>query len=101
MGWMPELGACVVCGEPLRGVPVWYSATSDGVTCFDDRRSESLALSPLAVESAHRIFRGPVRDLAEEDWPRGRVPDLRRFAIETLERHLEHRLASARALNRV
>ena len=39
MGWMPELGHCVVCGLDLRGQRVWYSATSDGVTCEDDRRS--------------------------------------------------------------
>ncbi|HWZ52685.1 MAG TPA: DNA repair protein RecO [Granulicella sp.] len=112
MGWMPELGHCVVCGEPLRRqqVPggsaqgnrqVWYSATSDGVTCFDDRRPGSTPLSAAAVETAQRIFRGPVRDLAAEDWPPNRVPDLRRFAIETLERHLEHRLQSARALDRL
>ena len=38
MGWMPELGRCAVCGLDLRGGTVWYSATSDGVTCEDDRR---------------------------------------------------------------
>ena len=128
MGWMPELGHCVVCGAPLRrGAPieaatgigggpvsgiggggpatrsgqVWYSATSDGVTCYDDRRPGSTPLSAAAVETALRIFRGPIRDLAAEDWPPTRVPDLRHFAIETLERHLEHRLQSARALHRL
>ena len=25
MGWMPELGHCVVCGLDLRGATVWYS----------------------------------------------------------------------------
>jgi Recombination protein O N terminal/Recombination protein O C terminal len=173
MGWMPELGHCVVCGQPLgRGAPiegaagmggssapavprtaaagpqttagsrepaagrmsatggpesatgapaisgmgrsferdsrprtrsgqVWYSATSDGVTCHDDRRPGSTPLSAAAVETALRIFRGPIRDLAAEDWPSTRLPDLRRFAIETLERNLDHRLQSARALHRL
>ena len=119
MGWMPELGHCVVCGQALRrGAPiegasgiggspttrsgqVWYSATSDGVTCYDDRRPGSTPLSAAAVETALRIFRGPIRDLATEDWPPSRVPDLRRFAIETLERNLDHRLQSARALHRL
>jgi DNA repair protein RecO (recombination protein O) len=118
MGWMPELGHCVVCGARLRrGAPiegvsglgggtatrsgqVWYSATSDGITCHDDRRPGSTPLSAAGVETALRIFRGPVRDLAAEDWPATRVPDLRRFAIETLERNLDHRLQSARALER-
>jgi DNA repair protein RecO (recombination protein O) len=119
MGWMPELGHCVVCGTPLRrgapieGAPgfggspttrsgqVWYSPTSDGITCHDDRRPGSTPLSAAAVETALRIFRGPIRDLAAEDWPSTRVPDLRRFAIETLERNLDHRLQSALALHRL
>jgi DNA repair protein RecO (recombination protein O) len=47
-----------------------------------------------------RMFRGTVKGLAEEDWPKTRAADLRRFAIEVLERHLEGRLATARALAR-
>ena len=50
---------------------------------------------------ALRIFRGTVKGLAEEEWPRERGADLRRFAVETLERHLERRLVSARVLERV
>ena len=106
MGWMPELGHCVVCGEYLGERTVWYSATSDGVTCEDDRRGGSLALSAEAVREAGRIFRGTVKGLAAEDWAsdsnfKGRVGELQRFAVETLERHLERRLVSARALGRI
>jgi DNA repair protein RecO (recombination protein O) len=100
MGWMPELGHCVVCGLDLRGGTVWYSATSDGVTCGDDRRGGSLAVSAESVKLAERMFRGTVKGLGEEAWPRERGADLRRFAVETLERHLERRLVSARALGR-
>jgi DNA repair protein RecO (recombination protein O) len=100
MGWMPELGHCVVCGLDLRGGTVWYSATSDGVTCGDDRRPGSVALSAESVADAQRIFRGTVKGLAQEEWPKTRGADLRRFAVETLERHLERRLVSARALGR-
>jgi len=101
MGWMPELGHCVVCGLDLRGGMVWYSATSDGVTCSDDRRSGSEGLSAASAALAERMFRGNVKGLAEEAWPRERGADLRRLAVETLERHLERRLASARALGRI
>src|SRR5271155_253905 len=58
MGWMPELRHCVVCGLDLRGGAVWYSATSDGVTCADDARAGSVALSAESVGEAVRIFRG-------------------------------------------
>ncbi len=98
MGWMPELGRCVVCGADLRGGTVWYSGAGDGVTCRDDRRGGSEALSAASVAEAVRMFRGPVSGLAEESWPRERAVDLRRFAVEMLERHLGRRLVSARAL---
>jgi len=44
------------------------------------------------------MFRGTVKVLAEEEWPKTRAADLRRFALDLLERHLEERLASARTL---
>lgn len=100
MGWMPDLGHCGACGLDLRGGAVWYSPTADGVTCYDDRRPGSFPLSSESVKLAARVFRGTVRELSEEDWPLTRARDLRRFALELLERHLERRLASARALNR-
>ena len=79
---------------------MWYSHTSDGVTCADDRRPGSMGLSAASVAEAVRMFKGTVAGLAEEEWPRGRGVELRRFAVETLERHLERRLMSARALGR-
>jgi DNA repair protein RecO (recombination protein O) len=101
MGWMPELGHCVVCGLDLRGGTVWYSATSDGVTCSDDRRNGSLALSAELVSIAARVFRGTVRELSMEQWPAMQLANLQRFAVDTLERHLEQKLTSARALSRI
>jgi DNA repair protein RecO (recombination protein O) len=45
-----------------------------------------------------RIFRSPASAFAAEPWPRARAADLRRFAIQSLERHLERRLRTATAL---
>jgi DNA repair protein RecO (recombination protein O) len=101
MGWMPELGHCVVCALDLRGGTVWYSATSDGVTCADDRRNGSVGLSADAVGEAARMFRGTVKELSAEAWPKERAVELGRFAVELLERGLERQLRSARALERI
>jgi DNA repair protein RecO (recombination protein O) len=38
--------------------------------------------------------------LAKEEWGRDRAAELRRFGVDVLERHLERRLVSARALGR-
>jgi DNA repair protein RecO (recombination protein O) len=98
MGWMPELGHCAACGLDLRGEPVWWSPTADGVTCRDDCRPGSRALSAASVQESYRIARSPLAELAAEDWPAARCADLRAFAVGTLERHLERRLRSAAAL---
>ena len=98
MGWMPELGHCAQCGLDLRGQEVWYSAAGYGVTCADDSRPESITVSAPSVAEAQRIFRATVHALGEEKWPKDRSADLRRFAMELLERHLERRLRSAQAL---
>lgn len=101
MGWMPALGYCVVCGLDLRGQRLWYSETADGVTCEDDRRGSGASLSVESVAEAQRIFRSTVAELAKEEWPKRRASDLRQFAVTLLERHLERRIRSARALERV
>jgi DNA repair protein RecO (recombination protein O) len=101
MGWMPELARCVVCGDYLRGRTLYYATTSDGITCEDDRRPGSLALSADSAALAERIFRTPLSSLATQEFTRARASELRRFALNLLERHLERRLASARALNRL
>ena len=98
MGWMPELGHCAACGLDLRGAVVYWSPTADGVTCYDDRRPGSRALSAASVVESYRIARTGLAELAVEDWPAERGADLRAFAVGTLERHLERRLRSAAAL---
>lgn len=98
MGWMPEFGHCAACGLDLKGSAVYWSPIADGVTCADDRRPQSRALSAASVAESHRIARTSLADLATEEWPAARSADLRAFAVGTLERHLERRLRSAAAL---
>ncbi|MGA8939046.1 MAG: DNA repair protein RecO [Acidobacteriaceae bacterium] len=99
MGWMPELGHCAVCGLDLKGEIVYWSPTADGVTCHDDRRPSSHALTAASVAESHRIARTPLANLLQEPWPPTRNADLRAFAIGLLERHLERRLRSAAGLS--
>jgi DNA repair protein RecO (recombination protein O) len=98
MGWWPELGHCAACGLDLCGKQVWWSPTADGVTCKDDRRPGSRALSAESVAESYRIARTSLAELAAEDWPEQRAADLRAFAVGVLERHLERRIRSAAGL---
>jgi len=47
------------------------------------------------------MLRAPASAFTTEPWPRRRGQDLRRFAVQMLERHLERRLRSAEALARL
>ena len=98
MGWMPELNTCCISGVALRDEAVYYSPLRDGVTSARSRTSGSIALPADAVTMASRILRQPLPALLLEQASRAAVQQLRRFAISTLERHLEERLRSARAL---
>ena len=99
MGWWPELGHCAACGLDLKCEQVWWSPTADGVTCKDDRRPGSRALSAESVTESYRMARSSLAELAEEAWPEQRAADLRAFAVGVLERHLERRIRSAAGLN--
>jgi DNA repair protein RecO (recombination protein O) len=101
MGWMPGITHCTVCGRAFGGDPAYFQSQSDGLACPDDRHPSSRALSPTSLVTADRIFRAPITAMAAEEWPRNRAADLRRFAIQALERHLERRLRSAHALSQL
>jgi DNA repair protein RecO (recombination protein O) len=101
MGWLPELTACVHCGAPLSLQHAYFHPQVDGLFCAQHRRTGSLTLSVESQALAARILRVSVPALAAEAWPRQRSADLRRFAIQALERHIDRRLISAIALNRL
>jgi len=98
LGWMPSVTHCAVCGEPFGAGPAWFHAESDGLVCAQHKRPADRILSADSLALAGRIFQSPIAAFAAEDWPSTRAADLRRFAVQALERHLERRLRSAAAL---
>ncbi len=101
MGWMPEIARCTMCGRPFAGEPAYFESERDGLVCAEHRHPAARALSPESLAVAARMFREPIAALAEEEWPRNRAADLRRFATQALERHLERRLRSVQALSQI
>lgn len=99
MGWMPELGRCVVCGQELRD-DMWWSPTADGVSCADDRRPGSVRLGAGTVAEVRRVFRSSVVELAAETWDASRAEPPLQLGLALLERNLERRIRSAAALMR-
>jgi len=101
MGFLPELGACIVCGRALDGQRAWFHALADGLMCPEHKR---LASSEMTAESrglAAEMFRSPVEKLAGEPWPRSRGADLRKFLMQILSRHLDRKLVTAAQLEKL
>ncbi len=101
MGWLPSLESCIVCGRSLAGSPAFFHAIADGLFCPEHRAPAYSALAPASIHDAYQILRQPITALSMDHWPRARAADLRRFAVLTLERHLERKLVTAAALARI
>jgi DNA repair protein RecO (recombination protein O) len=101
MGLLPDIARCIVCGEPLRGAEVSFSSSTDGLVCALHRNGTASTLSADSWHLAQRMLRASASAFAAEPWPRRRGQDLRRFTLQTLERHLERKLKSAEALARL
>jgi len=101
MGLLPDIAHCTHCGEPLKPAEAFFNAHADGLFCLVHRSGTAHALSADSWQMALRMLRAPASSFASEPWPRRRAQDLRRFAIQVLERHLERKLRSAEALARL
>ncbi len=101
MGLLPEIGRCTICGEALQPCEVWFSRYADGLFCSHHRNGSGSALAADSWLLAQRMLRAPASAFAGEPWPRRRAQDLQRFAVQSLERHLERRLRTWEALGRL
>src|SRR5208282_4727905 len=101
MGLLPDIARCIVCGEGLHAEEISFSSYADGLFCALHRNGAASDLSADSWQLAQRMLRAPVSSFATEPWPRRRGQDLRRFTLQTLERHLERKLRSAEALSRL
>lgn len=101
MGLLPDIAHCTTCGEPLRAGETWFNNYADGLFCSVHRNGNASALSADSWQLAQKMLRAAVSAFATEPWPRRRGQDLRRFALQSIERHLERRLRTAEALGRL
>ena len=99
MGLLPELGACIVCGEELNGSGrVFFHALADGLMCATHKRLASSEMSLASRQIAAEMLRAPAEKFAEPPWKRQRGADLRKFLGQCIERHIEGKLVTSVAL---
>jgi DNA repair protein RecO (recombination protein O) len=78
--------------------------------CPEDKRLASSEMSSESRTLAAQMFRAPVESFIgshssgeaspEEAWPKARCADLRKFLIQTLQRHIEKKLVTAGMLEK-
>jgi DNA repair protein RecO (recombination protein O) len=101
MGLLPDIAHCMTCGETLHDDEVSFDNYADGLFCRLHTNGNASGLSPDSWQLAMRMLRAPVSAFAGEPWNRRRGQDLRRFTLQSLERHLERKLRTAEALARI
>ena len=101
VGFLPEFGECVVCGQTLNGSRAYYHALVDGLMCQDDKRLASSEMTPESRALAAEMFRSPVDVMAQQVWPKAKAADLRKCLIQILERHMEKKLVTASMLEKL
>jgi DNA repair protein RecO (recombination protein O) len=101
MGLLPDMAHCTACGEALQAGEASFNSIADGLFCALHRNGSASELCADSWLMAQRMLRAPVNAFVGEEWPRRRCMDLRRFTLQSLERHLERKLRSAEALARL
>jgi DNA repair protein RecO (recombination protein O) len=100
-GLLPDLSACMACGEVLNGSRAYFHPLQDGLVCINDKRLASQEMSAESRAVAAEMFRQPLEKFGESAWPRQRAADLRKFLVQLIERHIEKKLVTATMLERL
>ena len=105
-GLLPDLSACVVCGETLCGEALngsrayFHALVPEGLLCANDKRLASSEMSSESRRLVGEMFRAPVESFTGP-WPRARAADLRKYLVQLIERHIEKKLVTASMLERL
>jgi DNA repair protein RecO (recombination protein O) len=100
MGYLPELSECMACGRTLNGSRAFFHALADGLVCLDDKRLASSEISAESRTLAANMLRAPLESFGRTPWPETQAADLRKFLIQTLQRHIEKKLVTAGMLEK-
>ena len=101
VGFLPDFSECMACGQELNGSRAFFHALADGLMCSEDKRLASSEMSSESRMLAAQMFRAPLKSFTGSSWPRTRASDLRKFLMQTLERHIEKKLVTAGMLERI
>ena len=100
VGYLPDFSECFACGQALNGNRAFFHALADGLVCPNDKRLASSEMSAESRKLATQMFRSPLESFAGKPWPREQAADLRKFLVQSLQRHIEKKLVTAGMLEK-
>jgi DNA repair protein RecO (recombination protein O) len=100
MGYLPDFSECTACGRTLNGGRAFFHVLADGLMCADDKRLASSEMSAESQVLVAQMFRAPLESFAGTPWPKQRGADLRKFLVQSLQRHIEKKLVTAGMLEK-
>jgi DNA repair protein RecO (recombination protein O) len=101
MGYLPDLSECIVCGSLLNGSRAYFHALADGLMCASDKRLASSELSGESRKLAARMLHAPLPSVLPLLSKANCANDLRKFLLQTLERHIEKKLVTKGVLEKI
>lgn len=104
MGYLPDLSDCLNCGRVLNGSRAYFHALADGLMCPEHKRPASSEMSAESRALAAQMLRVPLSKLsapAAFDTTKSPAADLRKFVLQTLERHIEKKLVTRGMLEKI
>ncbi len=100
MGYLPELSECLACGRALNGSRAFFHALADGLMCPEHKRLASSEISAESRTLAAQMLRVPLSTI-DGSGSQQSGADLRKFLLQTLERHIEKKLVTRGMLDRI
>lgn len=104
MGYLPDLSECLSCGRALNGSRAYFHVLADGLMCLEHKRLASSEMSTESRALAGQMLRAPLSKLELSkavDGTKSPVADLRKFLLQTLERHIEKKLVTRVMLEKI
>jgi DNA repair protein RecO (recombination protein O) len=101
MGYLPDLSECISCGRPLNASRAFFHALADGLMCPEDKKLASSELSPESRMLAAQMLRVPLSAMQAAGAAAQKAADLRKFVLQTLERHIEKKLVTRGMLEKL
>jgi DNA repair protein RecO (recombination protein O) len=97
-GWLPDLGRCTKCSRSFGEEPAFFVLSRPGLLCANCRIPGSSRLSPQALALARRMLLVKPGELAEPDSPSPHGRELLAYLLDSIEQHIERKLAVRRML---